>query len=439
MARHLQLAGHDDEAARLLAAAAHDAVAVGAVEEAAAYLEEAIALAPADGPLRLQAAEVHAWRGRREDAERSLAEALRLATGPLERARGNVEAARWYSGALCWPRRTLTHARAALDLLDAMPEPDAELLPRALAFLAWGESNAGDLETVDALLARLDALDCTDPAIRHEIYNARGFRLLRGGETEGALEAFVRMAASEDLGPDRAYTVWANAACLAGALNRHDDALAYADRGLQRVRGMPPLVADLQAVRATIFARMGRYEDARAAVAEERRAAERSGAAPLLVRAEYDEGMVCVGAGENDRAVELLYRSLEAGALVSRPAARLARAEALARLQRPDDAEAELRAVALEPVGPADRPVVLVARLTYVQGLVALARDDRELARRRLEEAAAAWARIGSVFDADEYLGNLVDLGRPTAGTIDPAQELARVERELLDLEALTT
>jgi tetratricopeptide (TPR) repeat protein len=184
---------------------------------------------------------------------------------------------------------------------------------------------------------------------------------------------------------------------------------------------------------------MGRYDDARAAVAEERRAAERSGAAPLLVRAEYDEGMIAVGAGENDRAVELLYRSLEGGALVSRPAARLARAEALARLRRTDEAEAELRAVALEPVGPADRPAVLVARLTHVQGLVALARDDHDLARARLEEAAAAWRRIRLSFDADEYLGNLVDLGRPTAGTVDPAQELARVERELQDLEPLTT
>jgi hypothetical protein len=124
---------------------------------------------------------------------------------------------------------------------------------------------------------------------------------------------------------------------------------------------------------------------------------------------------------------------------VSRPAARLARAEALARLQRADDAEAELRAVALEPVGPADRPAVLVARLTYVQGLVALAREDRELARARLEEAAGAWRRIRSAFDADEYLGNLVDLGRPTAGTVDPAQELARVERDLAELAALTT
>ena len=434
-ARHLRLAGHDREAARCLSDAATEAVAIGAVEQAADYLEEAIALAPADGALRLQYAEVQAWRGRREDADRLLAEALdRAPRDPAVRARAHVEAAKWYSGALCWPRRTLVHARAAVELLDAMAEPDPEVLPRALAFLAWGESNAGDLETGDALLRRVDAMGCTDPTVRHEIDNARGFRLLRGGDFEGALQTFVAMAASEDLGPDRAYTVWVNAACLAGGLGRNEEALEYADRGLERVRGMPPLVADLQAVRATIFARMGRYDNARAAVAEERRAAERSGAAPLLVRAEYDEGMIAVGAGENDRAVDLLYRSLEGGALVSRPAARLARAEALARLDRADDADAELRAVTLEPVGPADRPAVLVARLTYVQGLVAIARGDGELARTRLEESAAAWRRITTIFDPDDYLGNLVDLGRPTVGTVDPAFELARVERELADL-----
>ena len=434
VARHLRLAGRDDEAARRLAVAAQEAVAVGAVEEAGAYLEEAIALAPADGGLHLQAAEVHAWSGHRENAEHELARALELAAGTDARGRAHVEAAKWYSGALCWPRRTLTHARAAVELLDSLAEPDTELLARALAYLAWGESNAGDLEKVDVLLERVEALQCTAPAVLHEIENARGFRLVRGGDLEGALQAFVAMAASADLGPDRAYTVWANAASLAGALGRHEEALLYAERGLERVRGMPPLVADLQAIRATIFARTGRYDDAREAVAAERSAAERSGAAPLLVRAEYDEGMVCAGAGEHDRAVELLYRSLEGGALVSRPAARLARAEALARLQRPDEADAELRAVALEPVGPADRPAVLVARMSHVQGLVALARGDHDLARTRLEESAAGWRRIRAAFDADEFLGNLVDLGRPTAGTVEPSLELARVEEELAEL-----
>jgi len=434
VARHLRLAGLDDEAARLLSEAAEDAVAVGAIEEAAAYLEEAIELAPDDSGLRLQAAEVHAWSGRRDDADRLLEEAMARAADAVERAQAHVEAAKWYSGALCWPRRTLVHARAAVELLDGMPAPNADLLARALAYLAWGESNVGNLDAVDGLLERLDVIAYTDPAVGHEVDNARGFRLLRAGDIEGALAAFLAMSRYADLGPDRAYNVWANAACLVSALGRHEQALEYADLGLDRVRGLPPLVADLQAIRATIFARMGRYDDARAAVAEERKAAERFGAAPLLVRAEYDEGMVAIGAGDNDRAVDLFYRALEAGAMVSRPSARLARAEGLARLLRAEEAEAELRAVALEPVTPADRPAVLVARMTHVQALIAIARGDHALARKRLEEAAAAWRRIHLAFDADEYLGNLVDLGRPTAGTVEPTQELARVEQELAEL-----
>jgi DNA-binding SARP family transcriptional activator len=435
VARHLRLAGLDDEAAQRLAAAAQEAVAIGAVEEAAAYLEEAIELAPGDSELWLQAAEVAAWSGRREDADSLLEEALLRATDAQQRAHAHVEAAKWYSGALCWPRRTLVHARAATELLDAMPQSNPALLGRALAYSAWGESNVGDLHAADALLTRVDELACDEPAVRHEIDNARGFRLLRAGDIEGALAAFLAMAGDAELGPDRAYTVWANAACLASALGRNDEALGYADRGLETVRGLPSLVADLQAIRATIFARMGRHDDARAAVAAERRAAERSGAAQQLVRAEYDAGMVAIGAGDNDAAVDLFYRALEAGALVSRPSARLARAEALARVHRADEAEAELRAVALEPVTPADRPAVLVARMTYVQGLIAISRGDRELARARFNEAAAAWRRIDLTFDADEYLGNLVDLGRPTAGTVDPKQELARVEQELAELE----
>ena len=62
---------------------------------------------------------------------------------------------------------------------------------------------------------------------------------------------------------------------------------------------------------------------------------------------------------------------------MSRPAARLARAEALARSGRPDEAAAEVRRAALEPVRSSDQPWALVPRMTRVQGLIALARGDR--------------------------------------------------------------
>src|SRR6185437_9125574 len=50
------------------------------------------------------------------------------------------------------------------------------------------------------------------------------------------------------------------------------------------------------------------------------------------------------------RGAHLLEQALAEGAEVSRPAARLAQAEALARSGRPDEATAEMRRAALEPV-----------------------------------------------------------------------------------------
>jgi len=51
---------------------------------------------------------------------------------------------------------------------------------------------------------------------------------------------------------------------------------------------------------------------------------------------------------------------------VSRPLARLARAEALVRLDRCEEAEEEVGATAREPVGPSDFPDTLVPWLTRV-------------------------------------------------------------------------
>jgi hypothetical protein len=137
----------------------------------------------------------------------------------------------------------------------------------------------------------------------------------------------------------------------------------------------------------------------------------------------------------------MLGRALAGGTPLPRAEARLRRAEALARLGRPDEADAEVRAAALESVRPADRPAVLVARMTFAQGLAARARGDGALAERRLREAAAHWERLGAGPDAaGEHLASLVDLGRPpVTGVVDPTYELERVAAELLELEALPT
>ncbi len=141
--------------------------------------------------------------------------------------------------------------------------------------------------------------------------------------------------------------------------------------------------------------------------------------------------MAAYAAGDHAAAASLLARGLESDAAINRPLARLAIAESLARLGRADAAEAELREVTQEPVGPGDRPAALVARLTHVQALVARARGDEVLAERRLQEAAAAWRRQPSRAGGGDIASSLVDLGRPTLAPVEPARELERVEREL--------
>jgi tetratricopeptide (TPR) repeat protein len=213
-------------------------------------------------------------------------------------------------------------------------------------------------------------------------------------------------------------------------MGRHEDALRCADDGVAEVRGLPSLVAPLHAVRAKLLTRLGRLEHAREAVAQERMAAQRSGDRSLAALADHDAGMVAFAAGDHSAAAELLLRGLAGDAAVNRPLARLAVAESLARLGRVAEAEAELRAVTLEPVGPGDRPAALVAWLTYVQGLVARAGGDEALAERRLQEAAAAWRRQPAA-TVGELAAVLVDLGRPTLAPVEPVRELERVEREL--------
>ena len=117
---------------------------------------------------------------------------------------------------------------------------------------------------------------------------------------------------------------------------------------------------------------------------------------------------------------------------MQRAEARLRRAEALARLGRADEADAEIRAAALEPIRAAHRPGVLVARMAFAQALSARAKGDDALAERRLGEAEAQWRRLAGEDDASrEHLASLVDLGRPpVTGVVDPGAELERVAVE---------
>jgi hypothetical protein len=193
------------------------------------------------------------------------------------------------------------------------------------------------------------------------------------------------------------------------------------------------------AARAHLLSRMGRHDEASRVVGELQATAERLDSASMLAVARHDAGLVALAAGRPREAADLLAEALDGRAAVSRPAARLARAEALALAGEPEEAGAELRRATMEPVGPADQAWALVPQVARVQGLVARARGDRAEAGRRLAESADGWRRrVGTARGVGhEYMAALVDLGRPpVVGLVEPQRELARVTAELAELEA---
>jgi tetratricopeptide (TPR) repeat protein len=447
VARHLRLAGRPEPAVDHLLRAAVDARTVAALQEASEFLAEAHRLAPADPRPLVELAEVEAWRGRRDEAERAFEDGMALMepseAGAL--AQAWLQRARWMRGALCFPRASRDAYRTALTILDATAPDAVEERAEALAGVAWAEATAGDAAAVDGLLEELDALIRGTPPgdrLAHDIGAARTFSLIRRGRFEEAYgPATAAARAAQRAGrPDMAYGSWANASCAAACAGDFERSLAFADRGLAAVRGLlPTSEVHLLAGRAHILLRLGRMDEARAAVEAELELAERLDNAELRAVARHDGGMIALAAGDAEGAEALLAAALDSGALVSRPLARLARAEALVRLDRLDEAETELRATALEPVGPGDMPDTLVPRLTRLQGLIAAARGDLALAERRLAEAADGWRRyVPPERQGERYVATLVDLGRPpVAGLVEPATELDRVLAELAGLAAV--
>ena len=158
VAHHLRRAGRDDRRRRQLARARRRTPAASAaLDEAAAFLREALESAPADTALLLELGETETWRGRTEAARSRVRAGARLAAR-ARRARpgAGMAAAR----ALASAARCAFRARVAHGLpRGARPaRPCRGRAPEALAGLAWAEAVAGDVERVDPQLAELDAL-----------------------------------------------------------------------------------------------------------------------------------------------------------------------------------------------------------------------------------------------------------------------------------------
>jgi tetratricopeptide (TPR) repeat protein len=442
-ARHFRLAGRDDLAVGQLARAAAHARSVAALDQAAAILREALEIDGDRADLLVELAEVEAWRGRREssDAAFELARPKLEGDGGIELADAWLRRSRWYHGPICYPHGVATVSRRVLEVLDRLTGDHTAARAEATAALAWTEAIAGDVDRADELLAEVEALVQESPdaeRLTYDIGHARSLALVRRGRFEESYAPAIEAGeAAERMGrPDYAFGCWVNAAGAATATGDHDRALSFLARSEQAVRGrgMLGVEAQIHAARSTVLARMGRLADARDAAHAERETAELAGDPEMLASAAHDCGVVALAMGDHDAAQRLLREALQAPAPISRPLARLARAEALARLDRCEEAEEELRATALEPVGPADFPDTLVPRLTRVQGLVAAARGDHALAARRLEQAADGWRRSVVARSGDRLTSVLADFGRPVLGLVDPDHELELV---LADLHAL--
>ena len=439
VAGHLHRAGRDDLAGLRWQRAARHARSLGAMPEAARFWAEAVRCEPEVADLRLELAEALGWLGRDADFEREWQAALQRLPAEGQpvawNRRGKV-----VGMIMCNLRAGLAAYQQAVELLQA----DAPRLLRVEILLgaAWCESVAGDPVRAAALLDQAAPLVTDlDDTIVAEMAHAKLTSLARQGRfTECEAVAGRGGAAARRAGrPDLAFSIWLMTACALSVADDMAGALRAADAAVAATRGIPVIEVRCLAGRAFVLSRLGHHDEALSLAAEQLAKAERMDSPAAAALARHDAGLIWLAAGHYVEAARMLAEALAAGAEVSRPAARLARAEALARAGHPDDAAAELRRAALEPVRDADLPWALVPRMARVQGLIALARGDHALARRRLGEAADGWRRHLRHDAGTEFMATVVDLARPPiVGLVEPEWELRRLTTELAELDKLT-
>jgi DNA-binding SARP family transcriptional activator len=443
VARHHRLAGEPQKAGAYLMVAAQDARALGALSDASALLREAaevVAGEPAkEAEAWLTLADIEAWRGNRADWEEASDRGCALLTAIGDTV-GLVEAiasrGRWLRTTLCHPRESLVAHRRALQLLDEYDIDGPELRALALAGAAWTEAIAGDPTKVEPLAAACERIPeaAGDPSVVLDLAAARSTALIRVGRMVEAEAGFEEAARHADrVGrPDLATLMWNNSASVAACRGDFRRSLEYSQRAQASGSAGPFFDIGALAGQAHALSRLGRHDEALAAADLEAGVAVRSGLPEYEAAADYDRGVVALNAGRGAEAVRHLDAalSLPHTRYFSRPLARLLLAQA--RLSAGDlpGADRELDAVPAEPVAAADVPDTLVARMAWIEGLLAAGRGDPPLALDRITEAEQIWRRrLGSdVNRGDGYAVNLVDLGRPpVAGLIEPHVELCRV------------
>src|ERR1700728_4143874 len=448
IARHLILAGQDEQAVSHLILAAQDARSVAAMTEAADFLTEATAIEPHDPDLLVELAEVEAFRGLLESSDNAFNRALEQISpqdaGALISAW--LRRGRWLRGGLCHPRESRRSYQNALDVLDRDPASDLSARAEALAGKAWAEAVAGDQAAVGELLAETDRIldrDRTGDLLTHDIGVARGHALIRAGRFTDSFGPLIAASAAAGRAgrPDMAYSCLSNAASAAACAGEFVRALDFADRCLPLVapNGTLRLSVYAQVARLAILRRLDRLSEARQACDAAGGYCDRVGLPELDGLVCQERGLLALAGADPVAAVASLESALDLHAPVSRPATRLRLAEALALSGQADLAEAELRTAALEPVTPSDFPAALVAWMRRMEGLIASSRGDAALAERRLAESVTGWQRIARARDSAQtgadYVAALIDLGRPPVSSlVEPTRELAIVTGELAAL-----
>jgi DNA-binding SARP family transcriptional activator/tetratricopeptide (TPR) repeat protein len=447
IARHLLLAHRDEDATSHLAAAAAAARRLGALDEAAAFLREAIAVADGDqlaAELWLLLAEVESWRGARdayEDAFRHATELLEHAGDVAALAAAHTAHARCLRTTLCYPRASLAAYERALELVEPLADALPELRAMALAGAAWAEAVSGDVHRAHALIAQAEALPeaARDPALAAELALDRSAALMRTGrfaESEAMSERAVELALAAGR-PELSHVARINAASAAAVRGDPARALELVESAAGMASGAAHPDAQMAETRAYALARLGRHEEARRAARELVHLAQRSARPAAQAMAAFDEGSIALAGGDARAAATRLRDALDdPDGRVPRALARLRLADALLAAGDINAAAAELERVPFEPVGPADMPDALVPRLRRLQGLIAGARGDAETGLAHLASAEAGWRSLpGASASGDRLAAAFVDLGRPpVAGLLEPVVELGRVlsERALL-------
>lgn len=446
VARHYQEAGDQGAACGYFVIAASDARALGALPAAASLLREAAGLAEGDlareAEIWLALADVESWRGLRPAWEEAFGRASALlgaAGDDLGLAEATASRGRWLHTTLCYARESLAAYEEALDLIHRHRLEAPELEATTLAGLAWGEAMTGDPTRVEALAAASEAIPeaAGDLLLAADVALARSAALIRMGRMAEAEAGYAEVArlAQEAGRPDIARMSLASLASAAACRGDFAHALETALLAQSLSSGGAYEDMIVRAGQAHALSRLGRHDEALAAARLEVDAAARSASPEHEAMADFDLGVVALAAGVAGDAVTRLAAALARpdARFFSRPQARLLLAEA--RLATGDEAgaEAELDALALEPVGPADLPDTLVARLSRLEGLLAAGRGDPELALRHLDEAAQAWRKRleGAGATGDLFAANVADLGRPPlAGLVEPGVELGRVQAD---------